>query len=145
AVGVLSPSPLCLPCPSEGTRGKLLSGLQFGGALGSGRGGLPGAMGQAWPSGSYDSQMGGLVGLGSPGVAEGCSSVGREVKIVDFSPEWDYSPGGAKLLVCLGVPLGVRICSGAGAEAGAGAGSGARAGTEEQGEYGQPTVFFGDF
>lgn len=33
------------------------------------------------------------------------SGMGNGVTIVDFSPTWDFSPGGAKLLICLAAPI----------------------------------------
>ncbi|CAN0382877.1 unnamed protein product, partial [Hapterophycus canaliculatus] len=48
------------------------------------------------PGGGLQHERGGLRG-GSGGV--------DIAKIVDFSPTWDFSPGGAKLLICLAAPL----------------------------------------
>lgn len=42
----------------------------------------------------------------SAGGSGGASAGGVEsAKIVDFSPTWDFAPGGAKLLICLAAPI----------------------------------------
>lgn len=40
------------------------------------------------------------------------SGGGGGVAIVDFSPTWDFAPGGAKLLICLATPVGADSGSG---------------------------------
>ncbi|CAM9863183.1 unnamed protein product, partial [Ectocarpus sp. 12 AP-2014] len=60
------------------------------------------------PSGAvmHVSASRGLAGAGGAGGA----GAGVEIaKIVDFSPTWDYAPGGAKLLICLAAPVDVEV------------------------------------
>lgn len=60
------------------------------------------------PSGAAMPASRGLAGAGGAGGAG--AGAGVEIaKIVDFSPTWDYAPGGAKLLICLAAPVDVEV------------------------------------
>lgn len=48
-------------------------------------------------------------GLAGAGGAGGAGAGVEIAKIVDFSPTWDYAPGGAKLLICLAAPVDVEV------------------------------------
>lgn len=45
----------------------------------------------------------------SGGSAGGGGSGVEAAKIVDFSPTWDFAPGGAKLLICLAAPIDFEV------------------------------------
>ncbi|CAM9267993.1 unnamed protein product, partial [Sphacelaria rigidula] len=59
--------------------------------------------------GAHDIAGGGVPAAPSPaGMSGGCRGIGGGgATIVDFSPTWDFSPGGAKLLICLASPIDV--------------------------------------
>ncbi len=62
------------------------------------------ASGSVSPPGPPTTLSLGLSGVGGGG------GVGFEAaKIVDFSPTWDFAPGGAKLLICLASPIDAEV------------------------------------
>lgn len=51
----------------------------------------------------------GVMSRGLPGSSGGGGGGVESAKIVDFSPTWDFSAGGAKVLICLAAPIDFEV------------------------------------